>query len=550
MKLGSVIVIGGSTPEIRSHGITFLQQRLSIEIHVIQGTCPAVHRDAHPVGRHRVASPHGIHLDGILHEALLGRSGCKNIICRWELVVLQGELLTGHGISCLQERLPMNQLVLHVDENLAVGVILQQVQHPAGNGEEPQIHPFRLLRSNACQFRNLCRQESLAILQNGHHGLQVTHIAEEVFVVNIYRTIVHVEIIDPNALIVVANLVGMRGKATVRSNDTIAVEVMVRGRITTLVTTIHPYLVACHLAYSTNALIDEVPDEASLILWILANQIPILLETSNGVTHCMSILALDKRTGIVALCIFLAIIVIVVHGTEDIGLAILSTLFILHGATAVDNLHGIIGSLEVITIATLVTQRPEDDTGMILLNQHIILVALHDGLLVSDILSQATIAVAHSMTLEVCLSHQIDTILVTKVIPAGIIRVMTGADSIDVEFLHHLNILNHAAQGNHISSIRIQLVAVCTLEEHSLAVDQHLAILDLHLAETHLLGNHLTDTTLVRQRGVERIKIGNLCTPFLGIVNLHLHGGIAAFFQDSRLGSHLTPIGILKGEGD
>ena len=262
----------------------------------------------------------------------------------------------------------------------------------------------------------------------------------------------------------------------------------------------------------------------------------------------MGILALDERTGIVALGIFLAIVVIVVHGAEDVGLAILSSLLVLHGAAAVDSLHGIVGGLEILAVATLVAQRPEDDAGMILLNPDVVLVALHDGLPVAGILSQTAVTVAHAVTLEVCLSHQIDAVLVAEVVPAGIIGVMAGAHSIDVEFLHHLNILNHAAHGNHIASIGVQLVAVCTLEEHRLAVHQHLSTLDLHLAEAYLLGNHLAGAALVGECGIKRIQIGNLCTPLLRVADLHFHHSIAVLVQGRRLGSHLAAISVLQGE--
>lgn len=97
---------------------------------------------------------------------------------------------------------------------------------------------------------------------------------------------------------------------------------------------------------------------------------------------------------------------------------------------------------------------------------------------------------------------------------------MTRAHGIDVETFHDLDILQHALQGHHITTIGIHLVAVGTLDEHRLAVDEQLLVFDLHLAEAHLLWNDLHDVTLaVLHRGDERIEIRCLCRPLLHVAH-------------------------------
>ena len=63
--------------------------------------------------------------------------------------------------------------------------------------------------------------------------------------------------------------------------------------------------------------------------------------------------------------------------------------------------------------------------------------------------------ITESMTLLIGLSRYIQTIFITQIIPDWIIGIMTSADSIDVQTLHHLNILDHALTTDHIASIRI-----------------------------------------------------------------------------------------------
>ena len=90
-------------------------------------------------------------------------------------------------------------------------------------------------------------------------------------------------------------------QTTVWSNDTVAVEVMVCGRITSVVTSESKDLFTRNTALVAQALIHEVPDIAALILGVLSDDVPILLKTTHRVTHGMGILTLDQWTGIIGL---------------------------------------------------------------------------------------------------------------------------------------------------------------------------------------------------------------------------------------------------------
>ena len=60
-------------------------------------------------------------------------------------------------------------------------------------------------------------------------------------------------------------------------------------------------------------------------------------------------------------------------------------------------------------------------------------------------------------------------------------------------------------------------MAVHTLKDNGFSIDQHLAILDLHLTEAHLLRDDLNDFLTIAQGGVEGIEIGSLGSPLVGI---------------------------------
>ena len=186
--------------------------------------------------------------------------------------------------------------------------------------------------------------------------LQVVEGLEEVLVVDLELTSLEVNVLHPHVLIVVTHLVGMRIETAVGGDDAVAVEVIVRGGILAVVATIGEDGATRDGALVAHTLVHEVPDVATLILRILAYQVPVLLEATHGVTHSVGILTLDEWTGVVALRVGLAALVAIVHRTEDIGLAVLTSLLKLAGTGLVGSLHPVVGLLEVGTVASLVAQ--------------------------------------------------------------------------------------------------------------------------------------------------------------------------------------------------
>ena len=186
--------------------------------------------------------------------------------------------------------------------------------------------------------------------------LEVVERLEEVLVVHLKRTVLQSLVGDPDVLIVVTHLMGMGIQSAVGGDDTVAVEVMVAGRIAAVVATIGKDFLTRGRILVAQALVYEVPDITTLVLGVLADDVPVLLETTHGVTHGVGILALDERTGIIGLGILLAVLITHVHGTEDVGLAIMTGLLELAGTGLIVSLHPVVSLLEVRTITGLVAE--------------------------------------------------------------------------------------------------------------------------------------------------------------------------------------------------
>ena len=78
----------------------------------------------------------------------------------------------------------------------------------------------------------------------------------------------------------ILHLIGVRIQATIRSDNTVAIEIIIACRITTIVATIGIYVLTCYRTLIAQTLVNEVPNVATLIFRILAYKIPILLEAT------------------------------------------------------------------------------------------------------------------------------------------------------------------------------------------------------------------------------------------------------------------------------
>ena len=85
---------------------------------------------------------------------------------------------------------------------------------------------------------------------------------------------------------------------------------------------------------------------------------------------------------------------------------------------------------------------------------------------------QCFFAVSHTMAFDVGFGYHINTVLVTKFVPEIVVRIVASAYGIQVELLHDLNVLNHAFFGNDISTIRVKLMTIGTLDKDRLAIHQ------------------------------------------------------------------------------
>ena len=129
--------------------------------------------------------------------------------------------------------------------------------------------------------------------------------------------------------------------------------------------------------------------------------------------------------------------------------------------------------LEVASAACLVAQRPDHDAWTVLVPLH------HAFDPVETILRPFRQArrddVPDAMGFQVRFVDNVDAVLVTKIIPPWVIRIVACPHSIDVKPLHDLYVLHQAIIAQRFPIVRIDFMTVHPLEEDRHAVDLHLA---------------------------------------------------------------------------
>ena len=232
----------------------------------------------------------------------------------------------------------------------------------------------------------------------------------------------------------------MRIRHTVGADQSVVVEVIVRTvifvEVATVAIDIHPVLVL-----PVARLIYEVPDKPTLVFRILADDVPVFFESAFRVAHGVCVFTLNQRFLNIAFAVFDTALVAQIHRAINICKFTGACLLVLYGACLVLVLDPSVAFFKVRSHAGFVAQRPEDDGRVVVAALHIALVAFHVCLGVNRILCQCLVAISHAVRFYVGFGHDVETVLVAKVIPAVVVRIVASTYSIDIKLFHYFDIL-------------------------------------------------------------------------------------------------------------
>ena len=90
-------------------------------------------------------------------------------------------------------------------------------------------------------------------------------------------------------------------------------------------------------------------------------------------------------------------------------------------------------------------------------------------------------------------------------------------------------------------------MTVGALEEYGFAIHEHLEVLELYLAEAHLLADSLDYLVTINEFNEESVEVGSLGRPLGGIAHSHYGLGLALAIHGYGSGLHHLVVGILEG---
>ena len=262
--------------------------------------------------------------------------------------------------------------------------------------------------------------------------------------------------------------------SSIGQHQSVAAEIAVVGFVT-VVAPIGP--VGLSPLPGPQSLVDPIPDRAALQGRVAFYGVPVVLEIAHAIAHGMGILAEDQGPIGILFGIANQFRDTGIHGTDDVGMRFFAGLFVVDGPGHIAPVNPTTRRLEIDPVTGLIAQGPDDDRGMVLVPLYHPLGSVQVRLLPERLVAQGLVGtVADAVGLDVGLVDHIETILITQLIPAGHIGIVTGTHGVDVVTFHEQDVLHHGGLGEGVAGVRIVLMAIDALDVDRSAVDTELPI--------------------------------------------------------------------------
>ena len=243
-----------------------------MHVNVVNHTRVTIDGNSHILCCHFITSQHAINLYCALDAFLAIVLGdCLGSIC-----ILQRQLLVSYHITSGQHVVVVAQDELYIHHHITCRAIAQG----SLDGISINLDGCGLLLRQI-DLLDVLLVNLLAIYKYRYQHADIVRTSKELLVVDRDGALLQIYVLYPIVLVSILYFVGVGMEATVGCNDTITVEVVVAGGITTRIATVHPYLIAGYLALATNSLVNHIPDETTLIFGVLANQIHVEHEATH-----------------------------------------------------------------------------------------------------------------------------------------------------------------------------------------------------------------------------------------------------------------------------
>ena len=328
-------------------------------------------------------------------------------------------------------------------------------------------------------------QHLIIIAQSIVGHLVFARIGEMVPIDDADRTIILA--LELQRLIHILHLVIVRMRLAIWCNQTVDTERPVI-RLVTEIPAVEEWIII-HFPFSIihwiKSLIYPVPDGGTNDATVGIDHIPVFFQITTGITHRMGIFAHHK--GLVADFLGLTTQVIGIEITVVPDGRVAAVAVVEGWASAVQLAYLIIHRLDVRSYAALVTKTPKNDARMVEVALHQRLSPVHMGLLEGQVFAHHLVGIAITVGFVVRLVHHVDTPTVTELVEVFAVRIVRGAQEIDVRLLHQSDVILVSGIIHIAACFRVVVVTVHTAQFHVFAVNlKHLAH-NLHLLHTEVV---------------------------------------------------------------
>ena len=277
------------------------------------------------------------------------------------------------------------------------------------------------------------------------------------------------------------------------------------------------------LCFLPQRLVDEVPDASADEAGMRLDDVPVVLQVPDAVSHGVGVLAKNERLLRVVLRVLDQPLDGHVHLAVHVGDVILP--LIMDRARRVELPRRRRRRHEVAAASGLVAHRPEDHRGVVLVALHHARDTRHVRRLPLGAVAERLVQViAHAVRLDVRFIDDVQAVAVAQVVPRGLVRIMRCAHRVDVVSFHQRDVLEHALARDRASLIRIELMPVHALDLDRDAVDEELVVPDSDGSEAESAAFGFEDLSLrVFQDQNNRVEIRDFRRPFPRIRHRHRH---------------------------
>ena len=232
----------------------------------------------------------------------------------------------------------------------------------------------------------------------------------------------------------------------------------------------------------------------------------------------MKIFAKNKRTVDVFLRkICFDVVHTAVHTAVNIRIIVQFSTFVLHGTSVFYRFQPVVGTLEVDSVAGFISQRPDDDSGMILGTFVHPVGAVHVCGQPGSVFGKRSSPISHAVGFDICFINHVQSVAVAKLIPVRVSRIMRVTHHVDIVLFHQFDVQFHQFFAHGTSQLGV-FVAVGSFHQYRNTVDAETSVFDFRGTEADFATGQFGDLALfIFQFEYQCVKMRMLCAPSLYI---------------------------------